>query len=139
MLKYIPLLFITACGANVQEYKDHTVINYHGGGTVYEVMDDVKHYQRPIYIKGLCASSCTYAFNYADTCVSDDATIMLHAPRNMDGAINPHWFKIMSNWYPQALKQWFDTVAIDGQDHYFTGRQFKQIFNIGEFNDNTRN
>lgn len=135
MLKYIPFLFITACSTNVQEYKDHTVINYHGGGTIYEVMDDIKHYKKPIYIKGLCASSCTYVFNYADTCVSDDATIMLHAPRNMDGAINPHWFKIMSNWYPQALKQWFDTVAIDGQDYYFTGRQFKQIFNIGACND----
>lgn len=135
MLKYIPLLFLTACSSNVSQYADHTVIDYHGGGTVYKVASEIREYQRPIYVNGLCASSCTIVFHYKDTCVSDDATIILHAPRNTDGTINPHWFKIMSNWYPQGLKQWFDTVAIDGQDHYFTGRQFKQIFNIGACNE----
>jgi len=131
MLKYIPLLFLTACSTNVSQYDNRTVIDYHGGGTVYEVMDDIKHYQKPIYVNGLCASSCTYVFHFKDTCVSDDALLLFHAPRNTDKSINPYWFKIMSNWYPQALKQWFDTVAIDGQDHTFTGRQFKNMFGVG--------
>lgn len=130
MYKYLlPLFLLSACSS------DRVNIDYHGGGVIYKTMDEIKHYKKPIYVRGICGSSCTYVFHFEDTCVADDARIMFHAPRNDDQSINPDWFKIMADWYPKNLKDWFLETAKDGEDHWFDGKEFKQKFKIGECND----
>jgi len=98
---------------------------------MYKTINEIKHYERPIHIKGLCVSSCTFALSYPDTCIDDNATLMFHAPRSPSGEVDIHWFKIMSNSYPDDLKEWFNHSVIDGEDHWISGYDFKKRFKIG--------
>ena len=124
-------LLASCASKNIIQKSNETIINHHGGGVIHEVVSEINNYKKPIIIQGTCASSCTYVFRYKNTCVADNARLLFHAPRNKNGSINKNGFQIMANWYPKLLKKWFLTEAIDGRDYWFSGRDFKNLFNVG--------
>lgn len=135
-MKYFSLLTavtLTACTSQggVVQYPTHTLINEHLGGRVLEERVRLAQYKKPIEIMGVCASACTGAFKYPDTCVYPNAIIGIHAPSNTDGSINPFVFDVMASDYPPLMRVWFKENCHDTRrDYWFTGYEMHHKFNV---------
>lgn len=128
------LTVLTQCHS-VQQHPNKTVIDWHSGGVVWQVYDELQDYRKPLQITGVCASSCTLAFEYKDTCVTPNARIMFHAPREPQTdsqgniVISKVWFDIMLDIYPANIKPLF-VKTLDGKDYWYTGAYLHQYHGV---------
>lgn len=113
----------------IDQQSDYTLINKHKGGVVWQEAYALSQYQKPIKIKGLCASSCTLAFEYSSTCLYPKARIMFHAPREPSGAISYGTYGLMLEAYPPKIANWFK-ATLSGSDYWFNAREMHKKFDI---------
>lgn len=133
IIALLSIILIASCGQNIEKHKDYTVINWHKGGYVIDVFNEIQGYKRPIKIKGLCASACTYAFRYKDTCVYRNARVMFHVARGEDGLVNESWTDFLANQYPKKIREWFKVVVVKTRkDYEVLGQDLINIFGIKE-------
>jgi hypothetical protein len=129
----LSIILIASCGQNIEYYPNKTVINFHGGGYVPKVWNEINEYIRPIQIRGNCYSSCTYALRHSDTCVHKKSRFLFHIVRNKNKTINKEWTEISANSYPLKIKEWFNKhAARTKKDYFFTGKQMIKKFGVKE-------
>lgn len=75
------------------------------GGRVVEYHIRYANAQRPIRILGTCASACTLALRYPDTCVGPGAKLIFHRATNEAGT------QFLRKYYPRNVRAWFDVHA----------------------------
>lgn len=119
------VLFVASCGKG-------TTIHYHGGGTMAYALQEISDMEAPRRIKGTCASYCNYAFStkYKDTCVYPRAEIMFHAVFWRGGIINRSGTIALANQFNDRMRDWYLKTVFDSQDHWLTGMQVHNMFNI---------
>jgi hypothetical protein len=104
----------------IEKYPNKTVVNWHKGGSVLGVYNELHDYQKPIEIHGLCGSACTLALSFPNTCVRPDARLMFHLPRHTNGKVDYDFYQTMYQMYPNNIKPIFEKT-LDGRDHWYSG------------------
>lgn len=109
-----------------------TIINYHGGGVVSEVIEEINSYSEPIEIHGLCGSSCTFALT-KNTCVKKDATIIIHSAQSPKITVRNAWNAAFAVKF--ADKGYLDLadffLRLDTpEDHVYSGEEMNNFFKI---------
>ena len=131
----ILLMIVASCAKtphqSVQHSPNETVVHYHGGGNIPAVMHQINTMRQPIKVSGLCASTCTYALAFQDTCVTKNAQFIFHAPRMPNGDISNAWLYPMANWYNDGLRAWFLKRVEDDKDKDYTLRGYDLINRFG--------
>lgn len=82
-----------------------TILNPDRGGYVFEYAQKYHRASRPIRIMGLCASACTLALTYRDTCVGPNAVLKFHSVFNA-GNHRARLNQWVMGRYPPAIRSW---------------------------------
>ena len=105
----IASVFLASCSGknpyiDYQQYANGTVVNYHEGGNVRKVYQEISDMQSPRMIKGTCASACTIAFKYPYTCVFLGSKAIFHAVWNQNRTVSYAGTLAFLNQMPSKLK-----------------------------------
>jgi hypothetical protein len=120
---------LTQCTQSIEQHPNKTVINWHKGGSVLGVYNELQNYNKPLQISGLCGSACTLALSFPNTCVYPDARLMFHLPRYPNGKVDYDFYQTMYQMYPDNIKPVFEKT-LDGKDYWYSGAEMHMNHNV---------
>ena len=130
----IASLFLVSCVASptgMVQLPDKTIIQYHRGGHIPSVMQELAAVNKPVEVHGFCASACTYVLSFENTCVRGDSDFVFHEATANTERMSKAWTRIMFNWYPKKLRDYLsNNISSRRKKIAFKGRDLSKYFNV---------